>query len=831
MGALGKSKGVRKVSSSPSKIPSQARVVIIGGGVIGCSIAYHLAKLGWTDVVLLERSQLTSGTTWHAAGLLTTLRDTETQTKLAKYTQDLYRRLEAETGQATGLIGCGSIQLAMSADKAQEMRRGVNLAASFGVEAHEISPAEVQRLWPLADVSDLVTAFHFPNDARVNPTDVTQALAKGARAGGVRIFEHTKVTAILRRGDRVSGVSTDQGDIHAEIVVNCAGMWAREVGRMAGVNVPLQAAEHYYLISEAVAEVHPLLPILRDPGNGAYIREEAGKIMLGLFEPVARPWGQTGIPEDFSFGDIPPDWDRMAPHIEKAMRRVPRLFDTGIKLLFCGPESFTPDHNYLMGEAPNLRNFFVAAGFNSLGILSGGGAGFVMAHWIAEGRAPMDVWSVNLRRTHAWQDNDRYLHDRITEALGIGYQDHWPFRQWETARGVKKSILHDRVAAAGACFGESAGWERPNWYANPGQDPHYQYSWGRQNWFENNAQEHHAVRKTVGLFEQTSFGKLLIQGRDAVKVLNYLSTANVDVATGRCVYTQFLNKDAGIEADLTVTRLSSDRFWVVTAAFTLTHVESWIRNHIQPSDFCVVTDITDAYSMLNIQGPNSRSLLQSLSTDDLSNEAFAYGAAREIRLGYQTVLAIRLSYAGELGWELYVPTCFVLPVYDAIVAAGKDYGLRHCGYHTLNSLRMEKGYRDWSHDVGPDDSPLQAGLAFTVAWDKAGGFLGREALIAQRQLGLPRRRLVQFLLNDSESLLYHNEPIFRDGERTGLVTSAMYGHTLGASVALGYVSHEDGVSDEYVLAGNYEIALASGRVSATPSLTALYDPKGLRLRS
>ena len=810
--------------------PTRARVVIIGGGVIGCSIAYHLAKLGWREVVLLERNQLTSGTTWHAAGLLTTLRDTETQTKLAKYTQDLYRTLERETGQATGLIECGSIQLAMTSDKAEEMRRGLHLSASFGVEAHEISPSEVNSLWPLADVSDLVAAFHFPNDARVNPSDVTQALAKGARRGGVRIFENTKVTGILSAHGRVTGVRTATGDIEAEYVVNCAGMWARSVGRMAGVNVPLQAAEHYYLISEPIAGLHPKLPILRDPGRAAYIREEAGKLMVGLFESEARPWGEEGIPEDFIFGDIPPDWERMYPHIERAMRRVPCLLETGIKLLFCGPESFTPDHNYLMGEAPNLRNFFVAAGFNSLGILSGGGVGYVMAQWIVDGHPPMDVWSVNLRRAHAWQDNDRFLLDRTVESLGIGYQDHWPFRQWETSRGVKKSILHDRLAAAGACFGESAGWERPNWYARSGQQPVYEYRWGRQNWFANNAEEHRAVRERVGVFEQSSFTKLLVQGRDAMVSLNQITTADIDVPVGRCVYTQFLNPRGGIEADLTVTRLAVDQFLVLTAAFTQTHVEAWIRNHIPAEACCVVTDVSGAYAMLNVQGPASRALLASLSSEDFSNDGFPFATCREIRIGYQTVLAVRLTYVGELGWELYIPTPFALPVYDALVAAGGPHGMQHCGYHTLNSLRIEKAYRDWSHDIGPDDTPLEAGLAFTCAWDKPGGFLGRKALLARRETGEPRRRLAQFLLDDPEAMLYHNEPIYRDGERVGLVTSAMYGHTLGAAVAMGYVGHADGVTPEFITRGVFEIELAERRVRARASLTPFYDPKNLRVR-
>jgi 4-methylaminobutanoate oxidase (formaldehyde-forming) len=718
----------------------------------------------------------------------------------------------------------------MTSDKAEEMRRGVHMAHCFGVEAHEISMADVKKLWPLAAVDDLTAAFHFPNDGRVNPTDVTQALAKGARMGGAAIFENTAVTGIMKAAGRVTGVRTAEGDIQAEFVVNCAGMWARAVGRMAGVVVPLQAAEHYYLISEPVAGAHPMLPILRDPGNSAYIREEAGKIMVGLFETVAKPWATEGVPNDFRFGDIPPDWERMYPHIEKAMRRVPSLLDTGIKLLFCGPESFTPDHNYLMGEAPNLKNFFVAAGFNSLGILSGGGAGFVMARWILEGRAPMDVWSVNLRRTHAWQDNDRYLQDRVVESLGVGYQDHWPFRQWTTARGIKKSVLHDRVAAAGACFGESAGWERPNWYAKPGEKPSYEYSWRRQNWFGHHAEEHCAVRERVGLFEQSSFAKLLVQGTDALEVLNRIATAQLDVAVGRCVYTQFLNELAGIEADLTITRLGADEFLVITAAYTQTHVDAWIRGHIPAGAFCLVTDVTDAYAMLNIQGPASRALLQSLSPDDVSASAFPFATARRISIGYQSVLALRLTYAGELGWELYIPSSFALPVYDALVQAGAAHGLRHCGYHTLNSLRIEKAYRDWSHDIGPTDTPFEAGLGFTCAWNKDGGFIGRDALVAQSERGPPKRRLVQFLLSDPEPLLYHNEPIYRDGTRVGFVTSAMYGHTLGGAVGLGYVEHAEGCNDEFILGGHYEIQLPDRRVAAHASLTALYDPKSLRAR-
>jgi len=817
-------------ASSDRSLPKQARVVIIGGGMAGCSIAYHLAKLGWTDVLLLERAQLTSGTTWHAAGLLTTLRDTETQTRLAAYSQQLFRRLEEETGQATGLIECGSIQLALTAAKAEEMRRGYRAAQSWGIECREIDAAEVQRMWPLAYVGDVQAAFHFPNDGRINPTDVTRALAKGARRAGVAFFENCPVTAIEQHGGRVTAVISALGRVATGIVVNCAGMWARQVGQLAGVDVPLQAAEHYYLISEAVAGVHPRLPILRDPGRSAYIREEAGKLMVGIFEDVARPWRVGGIPPDFTFGEIPPDWDRMQPHLERACERVPVLAQTGVKLLFCGPESFTADHNYLMGEAPDLRGFFVAAGFNSLGILSGGGVGFVMAQWIAQGNAPMDVWSVNVRRTHAWQNNPRYLADRVVETLGIGYQEHWPFRQWSSARAVKRSILHERLAAAGACFGESAGWERPNWYARAGQKPEYQYGWGRQNWFENNAEEHRAVREAVGLFEQTSFAKILIQGRDAELALNRIATADCRVPVGKVVYTQFLNERGGIEADLSVTRLAADRFLVVTAAFTATHVIAWLREHIEAERHCIVTDVSDGWCMLNIQGPRSRELLSALASGDWSNAGFPFGTAREVQIGYGQALALRITYVGELGWELYVPVPFAIGVYDAVVEAGASFGLRHCGYHTLNSLRIEKAYRDWSHDIGPDDTPLDAGLSFTCAWEKPGGFIGREALLALRSQPR-RRRLVQFLLRDPDAMLYHNEPILLNGARVGMITSGMFAHTLGGAAGLGYVSDERGVSDELIASGRFEILIGDRTVPARVTLKPFYDPTAARPRS
>ena len=811
-------------------LPGSARIVIVGGGIIGCSIAYHLAKYGESDVVLLERKNLTCGTTWHAAGLLTTLRHSENATKLAKYTLDLFKTLEEETGQATGVINTGSIQIASDDVRLEEMRRGCAMADCFGVANTEIKPAEINEHWPLANVSNVTAGFYFPDDARSNPTDTTMALAKGARAGGVQIFENIAVTDVAINNGKVVGVDTEQGRINADIVVNCTGMWAREFAGKSGVNVPLHPAEHYYLITENMDGLHAKLPILRDPGNSAYYREEAGKLMLGLFEPVAASWGEDGIPSDFSFDELPPDWDRMLPYIEKAMARVPAMENAGIKLLFCGPESFTPDHNYLMGEAPGIKNYFVAAGFNSLGILSSGGAGMIMARWIMNGHPPMDVFDVDLRRAHDFQRNPKFLKDRITESLGLGYQYHWPFRQYETARNVKRLVLHEQVAAAGACFGESAGWERPNWYAPKGVEPKYEYSYKRQNWFGYNAEEHRAVREGVGLFEQSSFSKFMVQGRDAEKALNWICTNSVSVPNGKSVYTQFLNVRGGIEADLTVTRLAEDTYLVVTAPFTHNHVLNWIKDNIADDVHCVITDITGAYGMLNVQGPLSRVLLSSIADDDFSNDAFPFGTMRDVNIGYQTVKALRITYMGELGWELYVPTEFLAPVYETLVDKGKAFDLKHCGYHTLNSLRIEKAYREWAHDIGADDTPLEAGLGFASDFKKEGGFLGREALLEQKAKKPLKKRLVQFLLEDPEPLLYHDEPILVDGDINGITTSAMYGHTLGGAVAMGYLHNDDGVTADWIAARHIEIRIGAERFTAKASLKPMYDPKNERVK-
>jgi 4-methylaminobutanoate oxidase (formaldehyde-forming) len=809
--------------------PTQARAVVVGGGVVGCSLAYHLPKVGWKDVVLLERKTLTCGTTWHAAGLIGQLRATHNMTRLAKYTADLLFALEKETGQATGFIQSGSLAVAPHEERFEELKRGASMARCMGLEAELMTPSECKEMWPLLNVDDIVGGLFLPKDGRGSPTDITRAFAKGARMGGARIFENTKVTAIHTKDGRVTGVATEKGDIACEVVVNCAGMWGRELGRLAGVNVPLHAAEHFYIVTEPMDGMKPELPVLRDPSSCLYCKDETGKMMVGFFEPKAKPWGMDGIAEDFAFDQLPDDWEHLEPFLEMALHRIPSLKDTGIQLFFNGPESFTPDDRYLLGEAPELKNFFVAAGFNSVGLQSAGGAGKVLAEWIAEGRPPMDLWDVDIRRCMHFQGNARYLRDRTVEGLGLLYAMHWPFRQLESARPVRTSPLHDRLAAQGACFGEMAGWERANWYAPGGVEPKYLYTYGRQNWFDHSAVEHRAVREAVGLFDQTSFAKFLFQGTDAERVLGRICANNVAVDPGKVVYTQWLNDRGGIEADLTVTRLDEDRYFIVTAGASQTRDFNWLIRHTPKDSHAVATDLTSAYAVLGVMGPRSRELLSRLTDADLSNAAFPFFTAREIDLAYARVWALRVSYVGELGWELYIPTEFAMPVYDAIVAEGADLGLAHAGYHALNSLRIEKGYRHWGHDITDEDTPLEGGLGFAVDFAKTGGFIGKEALLRQKEEGL-KRLLVTFAMESAEPLLYHNEPIWRDGEMVGYVTSGMFGHTVGRAIGMGYVANEGGVDSRFVESGSYEIEVACERFPARASLEPLYDPKHERVR-
>jgi 4-methylaminobutanoate oxidase (formaldehyde-forming) len=819
------------ITPGTAALPDRARVVVVGGGVIGTSVAYHLAHLGVPDVVLLERDRLTSGTTWHAAGLMATFGSTsQTSTELRMYTRDLYARLEAETGQATGLKQVGLIELAVEPGRLEEYRRVAAFNRLCGVEVHEISPAEVAGLFPLARVDDVLAGFYIPGDGRVNPVDVTMSLAKGARMRGARIFEGMPVTGFSQRHGAVTGVRTPHGDVEAEYVVNCAGMWARQLGELAGVSIPLQAAEHYYLLTEPIEGVDGGWPVLEDPANYGYYREEGGGLMLGLFEPVCAPWNVGGVPDGFSFGELSPDWDRMAPYLERTMSRVPVSEHAGIKKFFCGPESFTPDLLPIVGEAPELKNYFVAAGLNSIGILTGGGIGRVVAQWIAEGRPDIDVTGINIDRLHRYQANPEYRATRTVESLGLVYATHYPGRSMRTARGAKVSPVHHRLAAQRACFKDVSGWEGADWYAPEGAVPEPgELSWGRPDWFGYWEAEHHAARTGVILMDMAFMAKFDVQGRDAGQILDQVSANKVNGKPGRITYTQWLNPAGTLEADLTVTKLAEDRFWVVASDTAHRHAETWLRRHIGDAR-AFVTDVTSGYAQINIQGPRSRELLARVTSADLSNEAFPFRAAAEIDIGFARVLCIRITYLGELGYELYIPAEAAVHVYDRLVDAGRAAGLRHAGLKALGSLRMEKGYRDYGHDIDNTDTVLEAGLGFAVALDKPGGFIGREAVLAQKERGPLRRRLVQVLLKDPAPLLFHAEVVHRNGRPAGYIRSASYGFTLGGAVGLAMIDADEPIDQAYLNTGEWTVQIGTAVYPAVASLRPMYDPMNERIR-
>jgi 4-methylaminobutanoate oxidase (formaldehyde-forming) len=810
--------------------PTDARVVIIGGGIMGCSTAYHLARNGWKDVVLLEQGRLSGGTTWHAAGLVGQLRSHQNLTRLIRYSTELYAGLEAETGLATGWKQCGSLSVARTPERMTLLRRSAAMANAQNVVCEELTPRQAGERYPLMRVDDLVGAVWLPGDGKANPADITQALAKGARNSGVRIFEKTRVTAIDSRAGRVTGVQTTQGPIKAEVVVNCAGQWARQVGRMAGVTVPLYSCEHMYIVTEKIDGVPRDLPVLRDPDGYVYFKEEVGGLLMGGFEPKAKPWKDV-IPDDFEFGMLPDDWDQFQVLMDNALTRVPALEKAGIKTFMNGPESFTPDLNYIVGEAPELRGFFVGAGFNSAGIASSGGVGMALAEWIVAGEPTLDLWPIDIRRFANFHGNDTWLRDRVTETLGLHYAIGWPQREAESGRPLRRSPLYDRLAARGAWFGNRMGWERPNWFAGCGETPDMRYGWDRGAWFDAVAAEHRATREAVTVADETSFGKFLVQGRDAEAALQRLCANDVGIPVGRTVYTGLLNERGTYESDLTIARLGTEKFLIITGSAQVTRDVDWIGRHVPPHMRVTLTDVTGGWTVLSVMGPRSRTLLQAVSRAAFSNQSFPFATIREIDVGYATLFAARRSYMGELGWELYVPAEFAVTVFEALHAAGAELGLRDCGYYAIESLRLEKAYRAWGRELTPDDTPWQAGLGWAVKLDKPGGFIGRQALIEARNQPLARR-LVSIVLEDGEPLLWGGETLLRDGKPVGDLTSAAYGHALGASVGLGYVRRDDGqaVDRAWLETGRFEVDLAGVRHRARASLQAPYDPTGARMK-
>ncbi len=814
-------------------LPSHAQTVIIGGGSIGTNTAYHLTKLGHTDVVILEQGQLTSGTTWHAAGLIVAgLLKTQAECEIYTHGRDLYANLEAETGLPTGFRDVGYLQIATNDERMHEMRRVAPFMRRFGINCHEIGVTEAKDLFPIADMSNVKGAFYIPEDGRANPVDLTMSLAKGARMGGARFFEGVRVTEILTTNGTATGVQTQDGQtITAENVVICGGMWSRQLGEKHGVNLPLQAAEHYYLITEAIPDLPRDLPVLEDPSTYTYYREEVGGMMLGLFEPGAAAWKLDGIPDDFEFGEIEPDWDRVGPDLEKAYSRVPDTMNYGVKKLFCGPESFTPDLAPLVGPTPEIRNLWVACGMNSLGILNGAGTGMVLAHWIVDGLAPLDVTGINVNRFTKSEATPAFRRDRTPELLGKLFGQHFHNESPKTARDVKRSILHDRLAATGAYFSEGHGWEAPDWFApSPAQAKIDEYSWFRQNWWDWHAEEHRAAREDVVLMDMSSMSCFLVQGRDAVKLMSRLSCNEVDVASGRVVYTAWVNEAGGFEADLTVARLADDKFMVVVGENSHGHTEMRMRRHIGADEFITITDVTAGRAQINVHGPKARELLTRVTGADLSNEAFPFMSAQYIDVGYAHVLAYRVTFIGELGWELHVPSTQAVQTYDLLMQAGLDLGVRNAGMQTLNSLRLEKAYRDFGIDVDNTDNPIAAGLGFAVKLDKPGGFIGRDALAAIKAQGTPKTRMLQFLLKDPEPLLYGNELIFLNGVEVGYIQVGGYGHSLGGAVGIGFAEHDAPLTAEIVNAGHWEIDVAGVRYEATASLKPLYDPTMEKVR-
>ncbi|MCL4764971.1 MAG: FAD-dependent oxidoreductase [Hyphomicrobiaceae bacterium] len=810
-------------------LPTHAEVVIIGGGVAGASLAYQLAKLGKRDVVVLERGALTCGTSWHAAGLIMQLRSTHAMTALSAPNAAFYAALETDTGQATGFKQNGTLAIARTDERVHELKRYASIARSFGIEAQVISPGEAGDLYPGLAVAKVRGALFIPKDGQLNAVDTVMSFVAGSRKAGIRFFESTPVANIVRAADGAYRLETPHGAIACERLVLACGLWTRAVAARLGACVPLNPCEHFYIVTESMAMATPSLPMLRDTDGHVYLKEDAGKLLVGAFEPDAKALPLGKLPANTEFIELPDDWDHFALPYANACESVPALADVGISRFMNGPESFTPDASFAIGELPGLPRCYVSAGYNSEGFEMAPGASRALAEWIAEGEPTMDLADVDVARFHPFQMNAAYVEARAAESLSSIFHMHWPNRQRVSARQARKSPLHDRLAARGACFGETMGWERAQWYAPEGVEPRDVYSYARPSWFEHVAAECKAVRENVAIFDLSSFGKHLVQGRDACRLLQRLCANDVDVAPGRIVYTHMLNRRGGIEVDVTVNRLAEDRFMVVSSAIYQPRDGAWMRHHVAPGDNVVITDVTSAYSVLSVQGPQSRPFLQSLTDADLGNEAFPFAASREIDLGYGRALANRLTFVGELGWELYIPSEFAADIYDRIVKAGTPRGLKHAGYHALEHLRSERAYREFGLDLTPDDTPYEAGLGFTVKLDKPGGFIGCEAVAAQRGQTL-KKRLVMFALDDPQPVLHKDELIRMNGELVGYIRSGVYSFTLGRAIGMGYVRHEAGVTRQLLESSTFEIEIACERYPAQASLQAFYDPTGAKAR-
>ena len=814
------------MSNASRSQPKEAKVVIVGGGVIGCSAAYHLTRLGWKDVLLLEQNQLGGGTTWHAAGLVGRLRTTNSMTRINKYSVELYSGLEKETGHSIGWKQVGSIIVGRSPDRMVQLQRTAAMSERFGVEVQLVNPKTALEKWPLLRIDDVLGAAWLPHDGKVIPKEVAVALAKGAQSRGAIILENTRVLNVRLANGRAAGVDTEQGPIAAEYVVLTGGMWTRELGLRCGVTIPLYPVEHHYVVTEPLPGAFDELPVGRDPDLCIYFRGEGNAVMLGAFQNFSKAWMVNKIPDQFSFQLLEPDWEKFAEPLKNGKHRIPALETAKFAKFVNGPESFTPDNNFIMGEAPGLRNLYVAAGFNSVGIASAGGAGKYLAEWMLAGEPTIDLWSVDIRRFAPWANNLSFLRERVTEVLGLHYQMAWPNREFETGRGLLKSPLHERLASQGACFGVKNGWERPNWFARDGMKPVTEYSFGRQNWFQCHAAEHRAARETVAIFDQTGFSKFVFKGRDVVSVLQRLCGNDVDVPTGQAVYTGMFNVRGGIESDLTVIRIGPAEYLIITGSSQTVRDFDWISRNLRPDEQAALVDVTHGLSVIGVMGPRSRTLLSRVTHADLSNAAFPFWSSRVIGIGQATVRAVRLTYVGELGWELQVPMDQTVMVYDSLIAAGQDLGFTNAGHYAINSLRLEKGYRAWGAELSPDDTPLEAGLGFAIDWKKS--FLGREALEQQKVAGL-KRRLAIFVLDDPEPVLWGSEPILRDGTPVGYTTSGSYGHTVGGAIAMGYINHNQPITAEFIAGGRYAINVSGRLCPAKALLRAPYDPERKRI--